>query len=407
MIDDDSLVGYRSGGNKPNRWFTISVEGAKEFSGSGRADFQVKLWERGTIDVNYRNNVGRPGDGSAATIGLEAPGATDAFLFSFREPVVGANGAYRYEVVPTGVVSGVVTNANDGLPVEGATITAEPGGRTGTTDADGRYSIRLVPGRYELTATANNYEGDAEARYGSSHGARRRSTSSLAAPSISVAPTSLAAEVEYDTTTEQTVTVTNDGSAPLTSRDARARSDPARDSTRTARSVPTVGPSSDRTRGNASRLRRARASRSPPSGVTFDGPLEVVIDDPDDDAVAPPEVTQIQAGSDGTEATIQIDLGSAADAVRWIRVHRRRSGHHDRASRPRRSQDSRPSNSAIDYFVDLFDALDGIGPARRHPHVRGDRRATGGRRRHLRALRCSAHRYGRRPGLDRHRRRRR
>ncbi len=355
VIDDDSSVGYRSGGRAPDRWFTISFTSVKEYNGSGRTDFQVKLREQGTIDMIYRNNVGRPGDGSSSTIGLEAPGATDAFLFSFREAIVAPDSAYRYEVVPTGVVSGVVTNANDGLPVEGATVTAQPGGRSGTTDADGRYSIRLVPGRYELTATAPNYESAARPVRII---ARRTPTVDfvLAAPSIAVAPTSLAAEVEFDTTTEQTVTVTNEGTAPLKfEMRERDRTQPSGDP------QPVVG-----VEGRPVIRPNTWEPFTPPAeaviplagGVTFDGPLEVVIDDPDDDAVAPPEVTQIEAGSDGSEASIQIDL---AAPPRQLGGYLFIDADQDVTTGvPPEALAGLPTQDlGIDYFVDLFGTLGG------------------------------------------------
>ncbi|HEY8471631.1 MAG TPA: S8 family serine peptidase [Natronosporangium sp.] len=61
---------------------------------------------------------------------------------------------------PTGVLTGVVTDADTGAPVPNATVEATgPDYRRRTsTDADGRYEISLVAGEYQLTAVAYGYE---------------------------------------------------------------------------------------------------------------------------------------------------------------------------------------------------------------------------------------------------------
>jgi thermitase len=59
-----------------------------------------------------------------------------------------------------GKISGQVTNAGDGLPVVGATVT--DGTRTVLTDSAGQYTISDVPpGTYQVVASKNGYESSA------------------------------------------------------------------------------------------------------------------------------------------------------------------------------------------------------------------------------------------------------
>jgi thermitase len=61
-------------------------------------------------------------------------------------------------VVVPGSITGSVTDAKDGSPIVGATVT--DGARTATTDASGGYALTDVPaGSYEVTASKEGYEG--------------------------------------------------------------------------------------------------------------------------------------------------------------------------------------------------------------------------------------------------------
>jgi thermitase len=61
------------------------------------------------------------------------------------------------KVILPGTITGSVTDAKDGLPVVGVTVT--DGTRTTTTDASGVYTIAdVLPGTYQLTASKSGYE---------------------------------------------------------------------------------------------------------------------------------------------------------------------------------------------------------------------------------------------------------
>jgi hypothetical protein len=107
------------------------------------------------------------------------------------------------------------------------------------------------------------------------------------------------------------------------------------------------------------RFTPAAGSRVPlAADLTFDGPLEVVIDDPDNDAVAPPEVTQIEAGSDGVDATIQIDL--AAPPTQFGGYLFIDADQDITTGLPPEALAGLPTQQlGVDYFVDLFGVLYG------------------------------------------------
>lgn len=214
-LDAGSSIDYELIGSAPDRAFVIAYTGIKARGASGRISFQVKLWEGGAIDLLYGANPANPGDGRNATVGIENATGTDALQLGFREPVIGANSAIRISEVPTGIVSGVVTDANDGSPIAGATVTATPGGRTARTDDTGAYKLRLLPGNYTLTASKDPYE-PASSPAVVVDGIETTIDFSLNAAIGSVTPTEITETVEYGATTTVPITIANSGTADLT-----------------------------------------------------------------------------------------------------------------------------------------------------------------------------------------------
>ncbi len=357
VVDGAAGVGYASGGRSPNRWFVVDYQAVGALGGSQELDITVTLWEDGNIDMHYGDFSGSPGDGSTATIGIEAADGSDGLQFSFREATLLPNTGYRYRVVPTGVVSGTVTNANDALPVAGATVTAQPGGRSAITDADGRYSLRLVPGSYTLVASGSDY---VDARSTLTIAADETPTVdfSLAAAVAVVEPPEIGATVALGDATTRTVTVSNAGSAPLVF-EAKER-----DQGGTPIELPPAeGPEGELLiRPNRWERYTPPAGSSIPTsaaGVTYDGPLDVVIDDPDDDALGTVEVTQVLGGSDGAEASIQIDFSGTTpmgQAVGYVFLD---ADQDVTTGEPPEALSGLPTQDlGVDYFVDLFGVPD-------------------------------------------------
>ena len=120
VLDGPATVNYgfkRSGGV----WSaTIEYRDVYPFEGSGAADFQVKVFDNDATEIHW-GDVEDLGGGARATIGIENAEGDDALQYGFREPVASSGTAIRFEVMADATITGVVTNANDGLPVEGAT----------------------------------------------------------------------------------------------------------------------------------------------------------------------------------------------------------------------------------------------------------------------------------------------
>ena len=57
-------------------------------------------------------------------------------------------------LLPPGQLRAVIINVGTSRPVNGATVTIEPGGVTQTTGADGKFTVDLPPGKYKITVNA-------------------------------------------------------------------------------------------------------------------------------------------------------------------------------------------------------------------------------------------------------------
>lgn len=87
--------------------------------------------------------------------------------------------------VTTGSISGTVTDADTGTPIEGATVSVEVNGtaKEATTDVAGAYSIEEVPAGLNFSSTA--YEWLVIAN----HRAQFKASSKAAAPLTAAEPT--------------------------------------------------------------------------------------------------------------------------------------------------------------------------------------------------------------------------
>jgi subtilisin family serine protease len=302
-VDAQSAINYETVGASPDRAFVIEYSGMKAAGATARVTFEIKLWEDGRIDLVYGQNDANPGDGRNAGIGIENATGTDALQFAFLGGLLDPNSAFRFEHVPTGLVHGVVTDANDGLPIAGATLTASPGGRTMTTAEDGTYTLRLRPGSYQLEASADNYiTGSAPLTI--VDGGDETRDFVLAASVAAVEPTEVTATVDYGETTTANVTISNSGSGPLTwtarERDQGFIPPPLPTTTMTlirkptwaAQPIPVAFP----------RVRIADTSSAS---------LSTIITDPANDSLDSNELTTVRAGSDGTSvASMAVDFAA-------------------------------------------------------------------------------------------------
>jgi subtilisin family serine protease len=214
-VTDPGAILYGTLGTAPDRRFVLEYSDVAVFGGSALLDFQIVIYEQGeTVELRYGENPADPGDGRSATVGIEDHTGTDALQFGFREDLLASNVAYRYELVPSGVVRGVVTDANDGEPIADATVSASPGLGSTTTDVDGSYSLRLYPGSYTLTYEKTGY-GVESRDVTVTDGSDTTIDVALPAPTAAIDRTTIEVALQLGQTTTETVTLSNGGGADL------------------------------------------------------------------------------------------------------------------------------------------------------------------------------------------------
>jgi subtilisin family serine protease len=161
-VEADSAVLTAVTGAKPNRTFVVEWRNVAFFaSRSSRVTFSAAIGEDGTVTYRYADVDGTGVEtGNAATIGLEDATGTVGFEYAYNSSAVASGTAIAFRPTRSASVSGVITDANDGLPVVGATVTATVGGASvsDTTDTDGSYLVQAPAGAAALTIQSPHYE---------------------------------------------------------------------------------------------------------------------------------------------------------------------------------------------------------------------------------------------------------
>ncbi|MCX5415566.1 S8 family serine peptidase [Streptomyces sp. NBC_00059] len=131
-----------------------------------RIGFAAVIGEDGTYSFHYKDiDPSEKGyeQGTGATIGAENHDGTDALQYSHNQLSVRDGMAIRFRPEGHAVVSGTVTDANDGKAVAGATVTVTRGGTsvgTATTRADGAYLTQVpvdAAADHTITIAAPHY----------------------------------------------------------------------------------------------------------------------------------------------------------------------------------------------------------------------------------------------------------
>jgi len=147
-------------GTAPNRTFIVEWRDVSFYtSRSDRVSFEALISENGEITFRYADIDSGMDTGTSATVGIENAAGTVAFQYAYNEAAI-SNGGITFRT-DHGVAHGLVTDANDGDPVAGATVTAQAGGQvvdTAVSDAEGSYLFQLPAGSYQLTVEKEFYE---------------------------------------------------------------------------------------------------------------------------------------------------------------------------------------------------------------------------------------------------------
>lgn len=352
-VGEGGHIDYQKVGSAPHRAFVVEFYRVRADAADDPVTFEMKLWENGVIDLLYGNNTANPGDGRNALVGIENAEGTDALQFSFFEQLLGANEAYRFQLVPTGRVHGTVGDINDGQPIEGATITAQPGGRTTQTGSDGDYRLRLRPGSYTLFVSADLYRQTTR-HVQIAYGGNLRADFLLRAPVAKVSPGEIQANVDFGEAAHSTLTISNTGTFGLqwTAKERDKGSQPPhlpRGKTRFVR---------EKVWSRARALRKLPLTRIPrPRQPGF---LSTIIEDPAGDAQGPVDVTTVRGGSDGsTVATVALDFTPStpmSDVVGYVFFD---TDQDPSTGLPPSDLAGKPTQDiGVDYFADLFSIHD-------------------------------------------------
>lgn len=202
--------------------FVVEWRNVKFFgTGTERFDAEAMLFADGSVVTAYRNldeSIPREA-GSSATVGIENETGTVATVFSHNTAALSDEFSVVFALPPSGVVTGTVTDANDDLPVSGASVTLTDAAgevvRQSSTDAVGDYTVQAPAGTYTLTVTKTNYVTQ-EREVVLEQDDRVTEDFALATARGSVDPTSLEWLLPQGAQRTADLTLTNDGSAPMT-----------------------------------------------------------------------------------------------------------------------------------------------------------------------------------------------
>lgn len=157
VADAESGIYTSTTGTAPRRTFVIEWRNVKFYSdATQRISFSMLLGEDGSIGYRYKDVESERDQGASATVGIENPGGTDALLYSFNQAAVSTGQGPTFAATRHGLVTGTVTDANDGKPLAGATVKVGDAA-TFTTAADGTFYGQVLAGDYQVAVSKEHY----------------------------------------------------------------------------------------------------------------------------------------------------------------------------------------------------------------------------------------------------------
>ncbi|WP_233508219.1 S8 family serine peptidase [Spongiactinospora gelatinilytica] len=213
VVDDAGAIYTGVTGVAPHRryvveWRNVTFQGRRDH----RVTFSALLGEDGSIGFRYKDIDSADERGASATIGIENATSTDALMYSFNEPAVSSGRGIEITPSGHGLVGGVVTDANDGKPLAGATV-AIGDVTTLTTGEDGAFFGQVLSGDHQVKVSMEHY-GTVEKPITITPGEPTRFDTKLITGSVSASTTELTAVMHTDSTRSKTLRLTNLG-APV------------------------------------------------------------------------------------------------------------------------------------------------------------------------------------------------
>jgi hypothetical protein len=166
VVDDQASIRTQTLGAAPDRRFVVEWRNVwLRYGGpDARLSVQIVLDELGRVTVQYEDldELDVWESGGSATVGIENEHGTVGIEYSHNEIALHPAVALTFAVPDGGIARGVVTDVNDGDPVAGATVKADPVDEDGvsrqtTTDTRGAYQLQLPAGAYTLTVSSGGY----------------------------------------------------------------------------------------------------------------------------------------------------------------------------------------------------------------------------------------------------------
>ncbi|MEU9888626.1 S8 family serine peptidase [Sphaerisporangium sp. NPDC051011] len=157
VLDDQSGVYTATTGTAPRRTFVVEWRNARFYSDASlRITFSALLGEDGSISYRYKGITSERHAGTSATVGVENPAGTDALQYSYNVAALREGQSLTFTASRHGLLSGTVSDANDGRPLAGATVKVGDLA-TFTTGDSGTWLGQIPVGDYQVTVSKANY----------------------------------------------------------------------------------------------------------------------------------------------------------------------------------------------------------------------------------------------------------
>ncbi|MFG1612992.1 S8 family serine peptidase [Nonomuraea wenchangensis] len=215
---DDLIVDARAGvytavtGTAPHRAFVVEWRDVTFYNDSAqRISFAALLGEDGSISFRYKDLGSERARGTSATVGIENATGTDAMRYSYEEAALASGQGVTFTASRHGLVTGAVTDANDGEPIAGATVKVGDVA-TFTTGADGSFYGQVLAGDYDVTVSREHY-GTFTKQVSIAPASVTRIDTKLVTGRVSASAAELTVVMPAGATRTRTLTLTNLGSA--------------------------------------------------------------------------------------------------------------------------------------------------------------------------------------------------
>ncbi|MCG5219990.1 S8 family serine peptidase [Streptosporangium soli] len=157
VVDAEAGIYTATTGTAPRRTFVIEWRNVRFYSEAAqRLSFSVLLGEDGSISYRYKDIESERDQGTSATVGIESAGGTDGLQYSRDSAAISSGQGVTFTASRHGLVTGVVTDANDGEPLAGASVKVGDVA-TFTTAADGTFTGQVLAGDYAVEVSKEHY----------------------------------------------------------------------------------------------------------------------------------------------------------------------------------------------------------------------------------------------------------